>query len=73
MFKEEGNHGELVTYQEDTMEGIEHMQQENKEVDFLSDFEDCFDGEDPEEITSFYPPSFTFQACEPAAIKENIQ
>ncbi|KAH9326374.1 hypothetical protein KI387_006552, partial [Taxus chinensis] len=61
MFGEEVNHGELVANQEDIMEGIEHMQQ-SKEEDYLLDLEDYFDGEDPEEITSFSPPSSTFQA-----------
>ncbi|KAH9305868.1 hypothetical protein KI387_010272, partial [Taxus chinensis] len=73
MFEDEGNHGEKVADQEDTMEEVKHMQQDNKEVDFLSDMEDFFDGEEPEEITSFSPPSSTFQAHEPATMEESIQ
>ncbi|KAH9306009.1 hypothetical protein KI387_010413, partial [Taxus chinensis] len=61
MFEEERNHGEKVSNQKDTMDEVKHMQHDNKEEDYLSDLEDYFDGEDPEEITSFSPPSFAFQ------------
>ncbi|KAH9314715.1 hypothetical protein KI387_023342, partial [Taxus chinensis] len=43
----EGNHGGQVTDQEDTMEEVEHLQQDSHEVVYLSDLEDCFDGEEP--------------------------
>ncbi|KAH9297624.1 hypothetical protein KI387_029306, partial [Taxus chinensis] len=68
-----GNHGEQVSDQGDTMEEVEHMQQHNKEADYLSYLEDCFDGENPEKIISFAPPSSNFQAHEPTTMKETIQ
>ncbi|KAH9306401.1 hypothetical protein KI387_010805, partial [Taxus chinensis] len=41
--KDEGNHGEKIADPEDTMEEAEHTQQDNKEVDCLSELEDFFD------------------------------
>ncbi|KAH9312771.1 hypothetical protein KI387_027806, partial [Taxus chinensis] len=73
MFESEGNHGEQVADQEDTMKEVEHLQQDNKEADHLSDLRDCFDEEEPMEITSSTPPSLTSQEHEPAAMEENIQ
>ncbi|KAH9317691.1 hypothetical protein KI387_019460, partial [Taxus chinensis] len=47
MLEGERNHGGQVTDQEDTMEEVEHLQQDNNEAVYLSDLEDCFDGEEP--------------------------
>ncbi|KAH9293650.1 hypothetical protein KI387_041142, partial [Taxus chinensis] len=47
MLEGERNHGGQVTDQEDTMEEVEHLQQDSHEVVYLSDLEDCFDGEEP--------------------------
>ncbi|KAH9292447.1 hypothetical protein KI387_042372, partial [Taxus chinensis] len=47
MLEDERNHGDQVTDQEDTMEEVEHLQQDNNEVVYLSDLEDCFDEEEP--------------------------
>ncbi|KAH9310324.1 hypothetical protein KI387_044729, partial [Taxus chinensis] len=66
----EGNHGEQVSDQEDTLKEVEHLQQ-NKEEDYLSDLRDWFDEEEPMEITSSTPPSI-FNAHKPTAMKENI-
>ncbi|KAH9332160.1 hypothetical protein KI387_044304, partial [Taxus chinensis] len=72
MFEEEGNHGEQVTDQEDAMKEVEHLQQNNKEADFLLDLRDCFDEEETMDITSFTPPSI-FHTHELATMKDNIQ
>ncbi|KAH9301124.1 hypothetical protein KI387_012707, partial [Taxus chinensis] len=40
-FEDEGNHGEKIANSKDTMEEVEHLQQDNKEVDYLSDLEGC--------------------------------
>ncbi|KAH9316477.1 hypothetical protein KI387_025104, partial [Taxus chinensis] len=72
MFEEERSHGEQVADQEDTMKEVEHLQQDNKEADYLSYLRDCFDEKEPMEIISFSPPSI-FHAHELAAMKENIQ
>ncbi|KAH9324069.1 hypothetical protein KI387_004247, partial [Taxus chinensis] len=47
ILESEENHGGQVTDQEDTMEEVEHLQQDSHEAVYLSDLEDCFDGEDP--------------------------
>ncbi|KAH9306639.1 hypothetical protein KI387_011043, partial [Taxus chinensis] len=73
MFKDEGNHGEKIVDSKDTMEEVEHLQQDSKEANYLSNLEDCLDGEEPEEITSFFPPSSSFQAHALDAIEDNIQ
>ncbi|KAH9322725.1 hypothetical protein KI387_017364, partial [Taxus chinensis] len=46
MLEDERNHGEQVANQKDTMEEVEHLQQDNNEAEYLSDLEDCFDGEE---------------------------
>ncbi|KAH9325401.1 hypothetical protein KI387_005579, partial [Taxus chinensis] len=56
---DDGNHGDQVADQDNTMEEVEHTHQENKEASYLSDLGDCFDREEPMEITSFSPPSST--------------
>ncbi|KAH9310772.1 hypothetical protein KI387_025807, partial [Taxus chinensis] len=66
------SHGEQVLDQEDTMKEVEHLQQDNKEVDYLSDLRDLFDENEPMEIISFTPPSI-FDAHEPATMKEDVQ
>ncbi|KAH9328135.1 hypothetical protein KI387_000243, partial [Taxus chinensis] len=50
MLEDDGNHGEQVANHEDTMEEVEHLQQDNNEAIYLSDLEDYFDGEEPVEI-----------------------
>ena len=72
MSKGERNHGGQVTDQEDTMEEVEHLQQDSHEVVYLSDLEDCFDGEEPVEFPPFSLSSSTFQTQEFAVMKENI-
>ncbi|KAH9311575.1 hypothetical protein KI387_026610, partial [Taxus chinensis] len=47
MLKGERNHGGQVTYQEDTMEEVEYLQQDSNKAVYLSDLENCFDGEEP--------------------------
>ncbi|KAH9297327.1 hypothetical protein KI387_029009, partial [Taxus chinensis] len=47
ILESEGNHGGQIADQENTMEEVEHLQQDNNEAVYLSDLEDCFDGEEP--------------------------
>ncbi|KAH9296232.1 hypothetical protein KI387_039820, partial [Taxus chinensis] len=47
ILESEGNHGGQVADQEDTMEEVENEQQDSNEAVYLSDLEDCFDGEEP--------------------------
>ncbi|KAH9297265.1 hypothetical protein KI387_028947, partial [Taxus chinensis] len=46
MLEGEINHGGQVTNQEDTMEEVEHLQQDRHVAVYLSHLEDCFDGEE---------------------------
>ncbi|KAH9308282.1 hypothetical protein KI387_036193, partial [Taxus chinensis] len=46
---------------------------DNEEFDCLSDLEECFDEEEPVEITTFVASSFTLQSQELATKKENVQ
>lgn len=72
MLEGERNHGDQVADQEDTMEEVEHLQHDSHEVVYLSDLEDCFDGEEPVEFPPFSLSSSTFQTLESTVIKENI-
>ncbi|KAH9323530.1 hypothetical protein KI387_018169, partial [Taxus chinensis] len=72
ILESEGNHGGQVADQEDTMEEVEHEQRDNNEAVYLSDLEDCFDGEEPVELSPFSLSSSTFQTLEPAAMKESF-
>ncbi|KAH9294674.1 hypothetical protein KI387_038262, partial [Taxus chinensis] len=47
ILESERNHGGQVIDQKDTMEEVEHLQQDSHEAVYLSDLEDCFDGEEP--------------------------
>ncbi|KAH9308443.1 hypothetical protein KI387_036354, partial [Taxus chinensis] len=56
--------------QEDTMEEVEHKQQDSNEAVYLSDLEDCFDGEESVEFSPFSLSSSTSQTPEPAIMEE---